>query len=70
MKIVKQSVMSEPQKILIGTYKTKSGQVKNRYKKNPNAKHLKTLWHKENVITKDEENLSETDKTEDPDKIV
>jgi len=44
--MIKQSVLSAPAYTLVGTYKTKSGQEKNRYKKNPDAKHLKTIWHK------------------------
>ena len=32
-----QTIMTEPSKILVGSYKTKSGQIKNRYKNNPNS---------------------------------
>jgi hypothetical protein len=38
-----QPIWSEPHKILIGSYTTKSGQVKNRYKINPNAKIVKII---------------------------
>lgn len=41
----KQVIMSEPSKILVGTYITKSGDTKNKYKKNPNAKPIKTIYH-------------------------
>ena len=41
-----QVVWSEPKKILVGSYTTKSGQVKNRYRTNPNAKVLKIIVHK------------------------
>ncbi len=40
-----QYIYSEPQRILVDTYKTKSGQVKNRYRKNPNAKIVKSVKH-------------------------
>ena len=41
-----QIVWSEPKRILVGSYTTKSGQVKNRYRINPNAKALKIIIHK------------------------
>ena len=41
-----QVIWSEPRRILIGSYTTKSGQVKNRYKVNPNAKAVKIIIHK------------------------
>ncbi len=41
-----QVIWSEPRRILIGSYTTKSGQVKNRYRINPNAKALKIVVHK------------------------
>lgn len=41
-----QVVWSEPKKILVSSYTTKSGQVKNRYRTNPNAKVLKIIVHK------------------------
>ena len=40
-----QIIWSEPKKILIGSYTTKSGQVKNRYKINSNAKPVKIIMH-------------------------
>lgn len=40
-----QQVMSEPSKVLVGEYKTKSGQIKNKYTKNPFAKRVKTIFH-------------------------
>lgn len=64
MKIAKQSVLSEKSRILVGTYTTKSGQVKNRYEANPNAKHLKTLTHKLYVASKDEKNTVENNEKE------
>lgn len=39
--------LSAPAKLLIGSYTTKSGQVKNRYKKNPYAKVVKMIRHVE-----------------------
>ena len=41
-----QVIWSEPKRILVGSYTTKSGQVKNRYKVNPNAKAVKIIIHK------------------------
>ena len=41
-----QVIWSEPRRILIGSYTTKSGQVKNRYRINPNAKALKIVVYK------------------------
>ena len=41
-----QVIWSEPKRILVGSYTTKSGQVKNRYKANPNAKAVKIIIHK------------------------
>lgn len=41
----KQQVLSAPAKILVGEYTTKSGQVKNRYKKNPLSKQIKEIKH-------------------------
>jgi len=42
-----QNITSEPAKILVGQYTTKSGQVKNRYIKNPVPQVvIKTLKHK------------------------
>ena len=46
MKVRIQTVMSEPSKILVGKYTTKSGQVKNRYRSNPNAKPINTVVHR------------------------
>lgn len=40
-----QQVMSSPSRILVEEYTTKSGDVKNRYKDNPNAKVVKTIQH-------------------------
>ena len=40
-----QIIWSEPKRILIGSYTTKSGQVKNRYKINSNAKPIKIIMH-------------------------
>ena len=40
-----QQVMSEPSRKLLGSYETKSGQVKNRYITNPNAVVVKTIFH-------------------------
>lgn len=41
-----QLVLSAPSKILVGSYKTKSGQIKNRYRMNPNAKPIKGIKHR------------------------
>lgn len=41
-----QYVLSEKAFTLVGSYKTKSGQEKNRYKENPNAKVIKSIKHK------------------------
>jgi len=41
-----QVIWSEPKRILVGSYTTKSGQVKNRYRINPNAKLVKVIAHK------------------------
>jgi hypothetical protein len=41
-----QIIWSEPRKIMIGSYTTKSGQVKNRYRINPSAKVIKIITHK------------------------
>lgn len=41
-----QVIWSEPKMILVGSYTTKSGQVKNRYRINPNAKAIKIITHK------------------------
>lgn len=41
-----QIIWSEPKMIMVGSYTTKSGQVKNRYKVNPNAKAVKIITHK------------------------
>jgi len=42
-----QNITSEPAKILVGQYTTKSGQVKNRYKSNPvKSRVIKVLKHK------------------------
>jgi hypothetical protein len=42
----KQQVLSAPEKVLVGTYVTKSGQTKNRYKANPTkVKQLKEIKH-------------------------
>lgn len=43
---VMQTVMSEPSRIPIGIYLTKSGQEKTRYRANPNAKPVKTIVHR------------------------
>jgi len=40
-----QIVRSEPRKVLMGVYTTKSGQTKNRYAINSNSKPLKTIKH-------------------------
>lgn len=40
-----QHIMSEPSRIFVEEYTTKSGQKKNRYKKNPNAKQITTIQH-------------------------
>lgn len=40
-----QIIWSEPHRILVGSYTTKSGQIKNRYAINPNAKPVKTIIH-------------------------
>jgi hypothetical protein len=42
----KQVIMSEPTKIFVGTYTTPSGDTKNKYKHNPNAKPVKVIYHK------------------------
>ncbi len=42
----KQIVLSSPAKVLVGEYTTKSGQTKNRYKKNPLSKQIKEIKHK------------------------
>lgn len=41
-----QVIWSEPKMIMVGSYTTKSGQVKNRYRINPNAKVVKVITHK------------------------
>ena len=41
-----QVIWSEPKMIMVGSYTTKSGQVKNRYRVNPNAKAVKVIIHK------------------------
>ena len=46
MKLFTQLVLSAPAKLLVGSYTTKSGQVKNRYKPNPEAKVIKTIIHR------------------------
>lgn len=47
IKIVKrlQNVMSEKSKLFLESYTTKSGQIKNRYISNPDAKVVKTIFH-------------------------
>lgn len=40
-----QTVMSEPSRVFVESYTTKSGQKKNRYKKNPNAQPVKQVTH-------------------------
>lgn len=45
MKVNVQTVMSAPTRTLLGSYTTKSGQVKNRYRTNPDAKPVKRLVH-------------------------
>ena len=45
-KLQTQVVMSEPSKVLVEKYNTKSGQEKNRYRKNLNSKHVKVIIHK------------------------
>lgn len=45
-----QHVMSEPSKILVGERIVgKNKHIKNVYKKNPNAKVIKTIFHKINL---------------------
>lgn len=46
MKISIQTVMSEPTRTLIGSYTTKSGQVKNRYRTSKTAHPVKRIIHK------------------------
>lgn len=41
----KQQVLSAPAKILVGEYTTKSGQIKNRYRKNPDSHTIKEIRH-------------------------
>lgn len=41
----RQQILSEPARIKIGTYLTNSGQLKNKYKNNPNARVIKTIFH-------------------------
>lgn len=41
-----QYVLSEKAKTLVGSYTTKSGETKNRYKANPNAIVIKSIKHK------------------------
>ena len=41
----RQEILSEPSRILIGTYANKHGDVKNKYKANPNSKVVKTINH-------------------------
>lgn len=43
-----QTVMSSPEKLFIETYNTKSGQEKNRYRKNLNSKPVKEIVHRKN----------------------
>ncbi len=40
-----QRIMSEPSRIFVEEYTTKSGDKKNRYKKNRNSKPVKTIQH-------------------------
>jgi hypothetical protein len=44
----KQDIFNKPQRILVGQYTTKSGDVKNRYITDPTAKVIKTITHKQN----------------------
>ena len=41
-----QVIYSEPKMIMVGSYITKSGQVKNRYRVNPSAVAVKIITHK------------------------
>jgi len=41
----KQYVLSAPGRILVGFYTTKSGQVKNRYRTNPDARVIGLVKH-------------------------
>ena len=41
----KQEIYDRPRKKFVGTYTTKSGQVKNRYVTDPEAKVIKTITH-------------------------
>ena len=54
-----QYVLSAPGKILVCSYKTKSGQTKNRYKVNPLAKTIKGIWHAPNSKIIDKKEVEE-----------
>lgn len=41
----RQNVRSAPERILVGSYTTKSGDIKNRYKVNPDSKIIKSIIH-------------------------
>jgi len=45
MKKVTQIVLSAPARLFVGSYITKSGQVKNRYKVNPDSHPIKEITH-------------------------
>jgi len=45
MKKVTQTVLSAPARMFMGSYITKSGQVKNRYKDNPRSYPIKKIVH-------------------------
>ena len=40
-----QKIYAEKQRVFVEEYKTKSGQLKNRYKANPNTKVVKIITH-------------------------
>lgn len=44
----KQEVYDKPRKVLVSSYTTKSGQVKNRYKIDETAKIIKVIIHSKN----------------------
>lgn len=48
----RQLVLNKPAKVLVGEYSTKSGQVKNRYKKNTDVKVVKAIYHNDHVLFK------------------
>lgn len=46
----KQYVLSAPSRVFVEKYKTKSGQTKNRYAHNPDAKVVKMIKHNDRIL--------------------